>query len=91
MDRYQAMFERHMFYSRMESLLLQYYRNLRCKIEDNDPDAAEKRSKINEMCLADIRTFRRHFFGKKWVPMCQFCNYYDYWETHYLTKKAGGD
>lgn len=91
MDQYRAMYERHQFCDRMENLIIQYYHNQRHKVKEDDPDAAEKRGKINERCIADLKTFRRHFFGKKWAPLCQFCNYYDYWEKHNFSEKAGDD
>lgn len=91
MDQYQAMYERHQFCARMEELIIQHYHDQRHQIKDGDPAAAEKRSEINGRCIAELKTFRRHFFGKKWAPLCQFCNYYDYWEKRYLTEKVGDD
>lgn len=91
MDQYKAMYERHQFCARMENLIISYYHEQRHKVKECDPDAAEKRSKINEMCIADLKTFRRHFFGKKWAPLCKFCDYYDFWEQNYLRVKVDKD
>ena len=86
-DQYQAMYERHLFLGRMTGLIVRYWQEEKKKIAPDDPDAEEKREAINEKCIAEVQTLRRHFFGRKWAPMCQFCNYYSFWEKNGWKKR----
>lgn len=66
---------RYIVHDRMIQLLAREAAERQYEIDDNDPDAEEKRLAIKQQLGRDMHEFSKYFFGRKKGAECWLCHY----------------